>query len=133
MICIFDTLLYKSKSLDINKLKWKQNFIIKLFFSIKFYNYKIVVLRDITYKNNQKKTFISFNSGLLENKLSKIIIKRLLNKYGYRMKIFRIITSIDKEITNSYIIITNKLVNLFKNTLPTSIIKFNIIPFLYLI
>ena len=121
MELIFKKPLYKSR----NKNKWTQTFFCLVLFEPRNYQFFIQVVRIIIYKfQNKIKVRKSYSYQSLANNyqdLKPSLIKNLLDKYGYKIRYFKLFNQMINTIERHYQSKIQILIKLLK-PLPDAII-----------
>lgn len=123
---ILTTCLYKSRKKGV----WNQFFILYVYFDNRKYSFDVKVVRYIFYKNNKpNQKYIQFSKT--NNTLIKPIIDEIIKKYGARLKIYKIVSTMELTIKNEYRYLKKTIANILSNKLPNILIETHILNFLY--
>lgn len=132
MLVIFKEIIYKSKN-KFTHPKWYQHYILVVKYNPLDYSFLVRVERYIWYDINQKlklRKTISFKDIHYKYKdISSDLIKPLLDKYGYRIKNFRLFNDMILAINNNYDKVKKQIAELLF-FFPESLVYNHIIPYL---
>ena len=87
---IASDVIYKSKSIDIVHPAWKQNFSFEVYYDWKNLSFRIMVIRYVEYPHTQLRSINYQTPYLFRKDIHPDLLEPYLNKYGFRLKHFKI-------------------------------------------